>query len=110
MIPGHCIQLIKDTLLRRILRRCGAYYHSADLFYQELWEQRLAQIGLRVLRVQKLPYHQVWDIRLRGTLSAQAYLLLSKPVPRQLVGSQELIPRQLRSEIQEIAKDLGPPI
>ena len=52
--------------LKKVLRRCGAYYHSADLFYQELWKQRLANIGFYVLSVERLPYHPVWAIRLRA--------------------------------------------
>ncbi len=52
VIPSNCLKHIKDGLLQKILHRCGAYYHSADLFYQELWKQRLAQIGMWVLSVE----------------------------------------------------------
>jgi hypothetical protein len=96
-----------DTFLKNILHRCGAYYHSADLFYQELWKQRLVGIGFRVLSVEKLPYHHVWDIRACGGLSAQTYLLVSKPVPAKLAWSEDPLPKQLESEIHQIAKDLG---
>jgi hypothetical protein len=110
MIPSQGGKQFKGSLLQRILRCAGAYYHSADLFYHEIWKQRLEQIGFRVRSVEKLPYHQVWEIRLRGTLSAQAHLLLSRPAPKRLAGSQELLLGQLRSEIQEIALDFGPPV
>ncbi len=99
-----------DKLLKRILQRCGAYYHSADLFYHELWKQRLANIGFRVLSIEKFPYHHVWRIRVCGSLSAQTYLLVSKPVPKKLVWSEDRLTKQLESELQRIANDLGPPI
>ena len=101
---------VKDVFLQKILRRCGAYYHSGELFYQELWKERLSQIGFRVISVEKLPYHHVWDIRLCGSLTAQTYLLVSKPVFKRYAGSKELLLKQLRLEIQQIAKDMGPPI
>jgi hypothetical protein len=101
---------LEDRFLNRILRRCGAYYHSANLFYQELWKQRLVPIGFRILLVEKLPYHHVWHIRLCGSLTAQTYLLVTKPVPKRYLGTTGVLLKQLRSEIREIAKDLGPPI
>ena len=105
-----CCQLQKDTLLIRILRRCGAYYHSAELLYQEFWKQRLVNIGLRVLLVEKEPYHEVWRIRACGNLPAQSYLLLRKPMPPKYAWSKDLLERQLRSEVQHMAKEMGPPI
>ncbi len=110
VIARACFQPAKETVLKRILRRCGAYYHSADLFYQELWKQRLANIGFCVLSIERLPYHPVWAIRLRGTLAAQAYLLLSKPVSAKLANSDELMLKQLKAEIRQIAIELGAPI
>jgi hypothetical protein len=96
-----------DQSLDRILRRCGAYYHSADLFYHELWKQQLVSIGLRVLYIEKLPCHHVWDIRVCGSLNAQTYLLVSKPVPKKLAWSRDLLSKQLESELCRIASDLG---
>jgi hypothetical protein len=110
VISVVCCQPVKDSLLQKVLRHCGAYYHAPDLFYQELWKQRLNQIGLRVLSVEKMPYHEVWDIRVCMKLASQTYLLLSKPMPNQNAGSQELLLKQLRSEIQHIARDLGPAV
>jgi hypothetical protein len=98
---------INDRLLNKILRRCGAYYHPPDLFYHELWKQRLVNIGFRVLSVEKLPYHHVWDMRVCGGLETQTYLLVSKPVPGKLAWSKDLLPKQFESEIHQIAKDLG---
>ena len=97
-------------MLKKVLRRCGAYYHSADLFYQELWKQRLVNIGMRVLSVERLPYHPVWYLRLCGSLRPQTYLLVSKPVPAKLVWAEDLLSKQLESEIHDMARDMGPPI
>ncbi len=97
------------SVLDRILRRCGMYYHSGALFYQELWRQRLNNIGFRVTSVKKLPYHHVWDVRLYGNLTVQLYLL-SLPVPVKLGWPGDLLPKLLAREIQRIARDLGPPI
>lgn len=100
----------RDALLRKILRKCGAYYHPADLFYQELWKQRLRSLGFRVLLVQKLEIHHVWEVRLCGSLTAQTYLLISKPVPKKDLWTTDLTRKQLESEIHQIANDLGLPI
>ncbi len=94
-------------VLLKILRRSGAYYHPGALFYHELWAQRLANLGLRVISIERLPYHPVWDLRLRGTLSAQTFLLASKPSPKKLCGAQDLVCVQLTSEVRQMAKDLG---
>jgi hypothetical protein len=100
----------REPLLRNILRRCGAYYHSPALFYQELWKQRMVNIGFRVLLVEKLNLHHVWEIRLCGGLVAQTYLLVSKPIPKRYIATKDILLKQLRSEIQEIASEMGPPI
>jgi hypothetical protein len=96
--------------LQTILRRCGAYYLSGDWFYHQLWYQRLSQIGFRVISVKKLPYHQLWEIRLHGTLTSQFYLLLTKPVPKPQFSARDLLLKQFQLEIQRIAKDLGEPV
>lgn len=110
IISATCFKSKKDTFLNKILLRCGSYYHSGDLFFQELWKQHMVNIGFRVLYVEKLPYHHVWDIRLCGNLTAQTYLLVSKPVAKKHSWSPEVLVKQLRSEIQQIAKDMGPPV
>ncbi len=67
----------------------------------------MTAIGFRVLLVQKLSLHEVWEIRLCGGLAAQTYLLVSKPVPKKDVWATDLMRKQLQSEIHQIAKDLG---
>ncbi len=110
LVARACCDPAKDRVLHQILARCGTYYHAADLFYQELWKQRLAGMGFSVRSSERLPHHPVWDIRLRGNLAVQAYLLLSKPVPARLTGAKELMLKQLEAEIRQIARELGPPI
>ena len=101
---------VREALLEKILRRCGAYHQSGDLFHQRLWHQRLSQIGFRVVAVEKLPYHQLWDIRLYGTLAAQSYLLLTIPVSKPYFSTKDLLLKQFQAEVRQIAKDLGAPI
>jgi hypothetical protein len=98
---------VRDARLEKILRRGGVYYQSGDLFYQRLWYQRLSHIGFRVISVQKLPYHELWDIRCYGTLTAQSYLLLSIPVSKPFHCAKDIVLKQLYAEIQRIAKDFG---
>jgi hypothetical protein len=69
LISSLCFQPVRENLLEKILRRCGAYYQSGDLFYQRLWHQHLSRVGFRVISVEKLPYHELWDIRLFGSLT-----------------------------------------
>ena len=96
--------------LQGILRRCGAYYQSGDLFYQRLWYQRLSQIGFRVTSVQKKTYHQLWDLRMYGSLTAESYLLVTRPVSKRHLSAKDLLLKQFELEIRRIAQDLGAPI
>ena len=107
LISSLCFQPVRENLLKKILRRCGTYYQSGDLFYQRLWHQHLSRIGFRVISVEKLPYHQLWDIRLFGSLKAQSYLLLTKPVAKRYLWAKDLLLKQLHLEVQQVAKDFG---
>src|SRR5215470_4918572 len=109
-VSVKCCRPTQERFLIRILLRCGAYYQSSDLFYQRLWHQRLSQIGFRVISVTKLPYHQLWDIRMYGTLVAQSWLLLSRPVSKPHLSTEDILLKRLHTEIQRVAKDLGAPI
>lgn len=91
VISIRCSRPIQEKFLVRILLRCGAYYQSGDLFYQRLWHQRLTQIGFRVISVEKLPYHHIWDARAYGTLTSQSYLLLTKPVAKAHSSAPDLL-------------------
>jgi hypothetical protein len=96
--------------LEGVLRNAGKYFQPADLFYQRLWWQRLRQVGFQVISVERLEAHPVWDIRLRGTLAAQAYLLVSKPASHKVMASDEMLEAQLKAEVQRIAQEMGPAI
>lgn len=109
-VRTDCWKPARDYQLQRILRRCGAYYHSAALFYHELWKQRLVNMGFRVLYIEKLPYHNVWDIRVCGNLAAQTYLLVSKPAPAKLAWVNDPLPKLFAAEIRRTAEELGYPI
>ncbi|MHB8522270.1 MAG: hypothetical protein ACYDH9_16140 [Limisphaerales bacterium] len=70
---------IEHAALRRFCARFGACRVPRGFFYhRQIW-QRLAVIGFRVLSIERLATHPVWRIRLKGTLAAQADLLLSQP-------------------------------
>ena len=97
----------RDACLEKILGDCGGYYQSGALFYQRLWHQHLNQMGFRVVAVEKLPYHELWDIRCYGTLAAQSYLLLTIPVSKPHFCAKDIVLKQLYAEIQRIAQDLG---
>jgi hypothetical protein len=62
--------------------RRGGYYHSAESFDHDLCRDRLREIGFRVIFVERLPHHPVWEICLRGNLTAQTYLLVTKPMSK----------------------------
>jgi len=105
------LQQSEDTFLQRILLQCGSYYQSGEMFYQRLWRQRLRQIGFRVIAVEKAPYcRHLWQIQLRLNVSVQSYLLLSKPVPKKMSAATDLLEAQMKTEIKEIAAELGPAI
>jgi hypothetical protein len=93
--------------LQGILRHCGAYYRSGNLFYQELWYQRLSQIGFRVTSVRKQAHHELWDLRMYGGLTAESYLLVTKPVAKRHLWTEDLLLRQFELEIRQIAQELG---
>ena len=99
-----------DRQLKGIMLRCGRYYQSGELFFQRLWRERFRQLGFRVTRVEKHECHHLWEVRLCGTLTAQSYLLLSKPVPSKWLNAADLLERQLNAEVRRVAQELGPPI
>lgn len=96
--------------LARILLKCGRYYQSAALFYQELWRQRLRQIGFHVISVEKLNAHELWVIRIRITASAQLYLLSTRVAARKLMKAEDPFVHQLAAEVLMLAGAMGPPI
>jgi hypothetical protein len=98
------------ALLRKIMLQGGRYYQSGDLFFQRLWRARVRALGFRVIAIEKHDCHHLWDLRLCGTLAAQSYLLLSKPVPPKALAAEDLLENQLKAEVRQIAQELGPPV
>jgi hypothetical protein len=99
-----------DRLVKRILLRCGRYYQGAELFYQRLWKQHFNQMGFRVILVEKLDCHHLWRIHLRGSLTTQSFLLLSKSVSPKFMNAPDVQEKQLAAEVRRIAQDLGLPL
>lgn len=100
----------QDRLLQGIMLKCGGYFGSGKLFYQRLWRDWLIRLGFRVISIEKLDCHHLWELKLCGTLTAQSNLLLSIPVPAKSLNKPELLELQLQSAIRDIASELGPPI
>jgi hypothetical protein len=100
----------KESRQRKKLPRRDYYYQSGQLFYHRLWRQRLLQLGFRVISVEKLDAHHLWDLRLDGSLSAQSQLLLSRPVSRKPETAAHLLEKQLQAQIQQIGAEFGAPI
>src|SRR5262245_14492518 len=97
----------RDKLVEKVMRQAGTYFHPADFFYHELWRDRLREIGFPVISIERLPHHPVWRIRLRGTLAAQTFLLITKPMPKRNAWATDPLLAQLKSEIQRLAKEMG---
>ena len=66
--------------IKTFLTRYGRYRTTGALFYHRQLRQRLAEIGFRVITIERLATHPVWRIRLKANLTAQANLLRGQPV------------------------------
>jgi len=74
------------------------------------FEERLAALGFRVISIQRLDTHPVWNIRFRGSLDAQSKLLLGKSYSGNRPaswGSCEVIEQRLKAQLAAILKSLG---
>jgi hypothetical protein len=70
----------------------------------------LAALGFRVISIERLEEHPVWNIRFKGNLEAQTNLLLGKSYKGKRPsswGSGEVIEQRLKAEMQAILKSLG---
>jgi hypothetical protein len=97
----------RDKLVEKVMLKAGAYFHPADFFYHELWRDHLREIGFRVISVERLRHHPLWRIRLRATLAAQTFLLITRPMPKKNACATDPQVAQLKSEIQRLAKEMG---
>jgi len=66
-------------------------------------------MGFRVFSVTKMPFHNLWSIRLGGDLTAQL-CLLNRQTHGRVAWSKDPLPRLLEREMLRIARDLKAPI
>jgi hypothetical protein len=97
--------------IKKFLARYGRYRTTADLFYHRQLRQRLAEIGFRVITIERLATHPVWEVRLKGNLDVQANLLLGQPLSERFGSpSRYWLEQQLKRRIQGILNTLGDPV
>jgi hypothetical protein len=65
----------EDASIGKYLMKYGRYYVSANLFYHRQLHERLREKGFKVISIQKLATHPVWDRRPDG----QALVPVAKP-------------------------------
>ncbi|MCI0541094.1 MAG: hypothetical protein L0Z50_38315 [Verrucomicrobiales bacterium] len=82
-----------DAHLRELMVRHGRYFIPANWFYHLWLAQRFTELGFFVTSVEKHPFHHLWEIRLRGSVTAQ-------------VDPEILLAKKTR----EILRDLGHPV
>jgi hypothetical protein len=101
---------MKKTNLKQFLAKYGRFVESGQFFYHYRLHERLTALGVRVISVERLDTHPVWNIRFKGNLDAQTKLLLGKsysgkrPAPW---GSGEILEQRLKAELRSILKQLG---
>jgi hypothetical protein len=79
-------------------------------FYHHRLHERLAALGFRVISIERLDTHPVWHVRVKGSLDAQAKLLLGKLYSSKRPSawdSGKLMEEQLKAELRSILKELG---
>jgi hypothetical protein len=101
---------MKKTDLKRFLAKYGRFVESGQFFYHHRLDERLASLGFRVISIERLDTHPVWNIRFKGNLDAQTSLLLGKSYKGKRPtswGSGEIMEQRLKGEMQSILKSLG---
>ena len=100
----------KKKNLKQFLAKYGRFVESAQFFYHHRLHERLTALGFRLISIERLDTHPVWNIRIRGNLEAQTALLLGKSYKGKRPsswGSGEVIEQRLKAEMQSILKSLG---
>lgn len=100
----------KKIGLKQFLAKYGKFREAEQFFYHYRLNERLTGLGLRVISIERLDTHPVWNIRLRGNLEAQTNLLLGKSYKGKRPaswGSGEVIEQRLKAQMQSILKSLG---
>jgi hypothetical protein len=101
---------MKKVGLKQFLAKYGRYREPGQFFYHHRLQERLASLGLRVISIERLSEHPVWNIRFKGNLDAQTKLLLGKSYSGKRPaswGSGEVIEQRLKAELRSILKQLG---
>lgn len=96
-----------DVLLRKVLLAHGRYFVPANWFYHLWLMQRFTELGFLVNSVEKHPTHQMWEIRMRGSWTAEASLLMGAPLNIWKPPDPEVL---LAKKTREILRDLGHPV
>ena len=94
---------MKKTNLNQFLAKCGYFVEPKQFFYHHRLRDRLTALGFRIISIERLGTHPVWNIRFKGNLEAQTHLLLAKSNK----GSSEVIEQRLKAEMHAILKSLG---
>jgi hypothetical protein len=100
----------KKVGLKQFLAKYGRHVEPGHLFYHLRLQERLSALGFRVISIERLAEHPVWNIRIRGSLEAQTNLLLGKSYKGKRPaswGSGEVIEQRLKAELAAILKSLG---
>ena len=100
----------KKQGLKQFLARYGRHVEPGKLFYHLRLQERLAALGFRVISIERLSEHPVWNVRFKGDLHAQTTLLLGRGYKGKRPaswGSGEVIEQRLKAELASILKSLG---
>ena len=98
-----------EAQAKKIMLAYGTFYRSARFFYHRLLQDRLKDLGFRVVWVEREKHDPLWVVRLFGNLEVQGHLLLSIPVPRNRI-KQVTVEYQVTTAVQHIVKECGYPI
>ena len=86
----------EDASIGKYLIKYGRYYVSANLFYHRQLHERLRAMGFKVISIQKLATHPVWELRLKADDYRLGFL---RPFG--------LIEPKLKTQVRLILKHLG---
>ena len=96
-----------DSLLRKLLPTHGRYFVPANWFYHLWLVQRFTELGFLVTSVEKHSAHHLWEIRMRGSLTAQAGLLMGAQLNIWKPPDLEIL---VAKRTREILGDMGHPV
>jgi hypothetical protein len=100
----------KKLGFKQFMAKYGRHVEPGRLFFHLRLRERLEALGFRVISIQRLDAHPVWELRVKGSLDAQTKLLLGKSHSGKRPaswGSLEVIEQRLKAEMHTILKSLG---